>query len=186
MSLNLIRAVARAENNDDVHLGRLLLLLFEASNRNSRNKAIEGITKLAKLDFLLRYPNCLERALVAVNKNTELANVQSYERTTIEAKMIRFKYGPWDARYRRWLSLLASYDLITIEARGRTVYIEITSKGQEVAGQFSASPAYSDIHARSHLVIRMFGSMSATAIKDFVYRVFPELETMKWGEDILL
>jgi hypothetical protein len=184
MSFNLIRAIAGTENNDDLHLGRLLLLLLAANNRSS--KAVEGITKLAKMDFLLRYPNCLERALAADNKKPELAKVKPYERTTIESKMIRFKYGPWDARYRRWLSVLQSRGLVTTEVKGKTVYIELTEIGRDVAGQFAVNSAFSDIATRSQLVVMNFGSMSATGIKDFVYRVFPELETMKWGEDILL
>jgi hypothetical protein len=186
MSFNLVRAIARTENNDDVHLGRLLLLLLAASNRKTKDKAIEGITKLAKLDFLLRYPNCLERALVAKNKKIELAKVQDHERTTIEAKMIRFKYGPWDARYRRWLNLLASRSLVTIDIDKKTVLIDITDKGREVAEQFAANDAYSDITERSELVVKTFGGMTSSGIKDFVYQVFPELETMKWGENILL
>lgn len=186
MSFNLIRAIARTESNDDVHLGRLLLLIQAANNRKKKNKAIEGITKLAKLDFLLRYPNCLERALAAENKSTELAKIQEYERTTIESKMIRFKYGPWDSRYRRWLNLLASRELITVEIDKQTILIDITEKGRKVAEQFSSNPAYNDLAERSELVIKTFGGMSASGIKDFVYKVFPELGNMKWGEDILL
>jgi hypothetical protein len=186
MSFTLIRAIAKIENDDDVHLGRLLLLLLAASNRNKKNKAIEGITKLAKLDFLLRYPNCLERALVAENKSTDLAKVHDFERTSIESKMIRFKYGPWDARYRRWLNLLASRDLITIEMDKQTILIDITDKGRKVAELFAANPAYNDLTERSEVVIKAFGGKSASGIKDFVYRVFPELENMKWGEDIVI
>jgi hypothetical protein len=67
MSLRLVKAVAETENLDDFHLGRLLVLLGSADARKStpltKAKAVEGITKLAKLDFLLRYPTCLGRAL---------------------------------------------------------------------------------------------------------------------------
>lgn len=184
MSFNIVRAVARAENNDEVHLGRLLLLLLAFGNR--RVGAIEGLTKLAKLDFLLRYPNCLERALDADDKDKSIANVQDYERTTIESKMIRFKYGPWDSRYRRWLSLLESRGLVNVHARGRTVYIEITEFGRQVARQFSDDKEYHDLSVRSHIVVKAFGSMTASKIKDFVYEVFPELESLRWGDDIVL
>jgi hypothetical protein len=184
MSFNLIRVIAGTENNDDIHLGRLLLLLLAANEKGS--KSIDGITKLAKLDFLLRYPNCLERALEAENKGAELANVKDYERSTLESKMIRFKYGPWDSRYRRWLNLLTSRDLATIEIQKKTVVIKLTEKGRKIAELFSADASYTDIYFRSQLVIKTFGKMSSSGIKNFVYQVFPELETMKWGEDILL
>jgi hypothetical protein len=107
MSLRLIQAVAETENLDDFHLGRLLVLLASADARKStpatKAKAVEGITKLAKLDFLLRYPTALERALIELGRDPADAKVQSRERSSIEAKMVRFRYGPWDARYRRWL-----------------------------------------------------------------------------------
>ena len=101
MSLRLVKAVAETENLDDFHLGRLLVLLGSADARKStpvtKAKAVEGITKLAKLDFLLRYPTCLERALKELGRDPGEANVQARERTSIEAKMVRFRYGPWDS-----------------------------------------------------------------------------------------
>lgn len=184
MSLRLVRAITAAENNDDFHLGRLLLLLLAVDNNKSQ--PIEGITKLAKLDFLLRYPNCLERALVAVKKGAHQAEVQPYERTTIESKMIRFKYGPWDSRYRRWIGLLSARELVNVEIQKRTIMLSLTDKGREVSKLFSEDPNYRDLNLRSQLVFRVFGRMSASRIKDFIYEVFPELETMKWGEEITL
>src|SRR5580700_8564735 len=110
MSLRLVNAVADSENRDDLHLARLLVLLGSADARRTtpitKAKAVEGITKLAKLDFLLRYPTCLERALSELGRDPREAQVQPRERTSIEAKMVRFRYGPWDGRYRRWLGLL--------------------------------------------------------------------------------
>jgi len=184
MSFNLIRAIAGTENNDDFHLGRLLLLLLAANEIGSNS--IDGITKLAKLDFLLRYPNCLERALEAEKKDVELANVKDYERSTLESKMIRFKYGPWDSRYRRWLNLLSSRHLATIENQKKTVVIGLTEEGRRIAEQFSTDASYTDIYLRSKLIIKSFGKMTSSGIKNFVYQVFPEIESMKWGEDILL
>jgi hypothetical protein len=49
------------EGDDSLHLGRLLVLL-EAFGGRRGDQPIEGLTKLAKLDFLLRYPVYLERA----------------------------------------------------------------------------------------------------------------------------
>jgi hypothetical protein len=182
MSLGLVRAITAAENNDDFHLGRLLLLLLAVDN--NKFQPVEGITKLAKLDFLLRYPNCLERALVAVEKDAKLAEVQPYERTTIESKMIRFKYGPWDSRYRRWIGLLSARGLVNVEIQKRTIMLSLTDRGREVSNLFSKDLTYSDLNLRSQLVFKIFGRMSASRIKDFIYEVFPELETMKWGEEI--
>jgi hypothetical protein len=182
MALELVRAVAMAENSDDFHLGRLLLLMLAIDGNNSQS--VDGITKLAKLDFLLRYPNCLERALFAVNRSVEEADIQAYERTTIESKMIRFKYGPWDNRYRRWIGLLVARGLIKVELDKRTVKLSLTEMGKDTAVIFSQDPAYGDIKLRSQIVKDAFGKMTSSRIKEFIYKTFPELANMKWGEEI--
>ena len=188
MSLRLVRAVAETENLDDYHLGRLLVLLGSAdarkSNPNTKPKAIEGITKFAKLDFLLRYPTVLERVLIALGKPATDAKVAPRERTSIESSMIRFRYGPWDSRYRRWLGLLAARGLVTLAAEGNTVMIGLTDRGRNVASQFRSDPLYEMIAHRSDVAMRAVGSMSATKLKNFVYVVIPEIVDMKWGEEI--
>lgn len=190
MSLRLIKAVAETENLDDFHLGRLLVLLGSADARKStpltKAKAVEGITKLAKLDFLLRYPTCLERALLKLNRDPREAVVRPRERTSIEAKMVRFRYGPWDARYRRWLGLLAARGLVTLGLQGNTVQIGLSDAGRSLAERFREDPLYGDLALRADVVVKAVGSMSATRLKDFVYETIPEIVDMKWGEEIAL
>lgn len=182
MALELVRAVATTETSDAFHLGRLLLLMLAFDD--DKSQPIDDITKFAKLDFLLRYPNCLERALAAVKRSVDEANIQDYERTTIESKMIRFKYGPWDNRYRRWIGLLASRGLIKVDLEKRTIKLSMTEKGRDVATAFSEDPAYGDLKLRSQIVKQAFGKLSSSKIKDFIYKTFPELADMKWGEEI--
>lgn len=183
MSLRLIQAVADSENQDDLHLGRLLVLLGSADARKTtpitKAKAVEGITKLAKLDFLLRYPTCLERALRALGRDGADVAVQSRERTSVETKMIRFRYGPWDARYRRWLGLLSARGLVTLEVAGNTVQIGLTDAGRAVANCMRADPLFAELTLRSDLTVKAVGGLSATRLKDFVYEVIPEIIDMK-------
>lgn len=184
MSLGLVRQIAAAEADDGLHLARLLLLLREAEGPSK--KAVEGITKLAKLDFLLRYPNCLERALVASGRRAADAAVTPQERTTIESKMIRFRYGPWDARYRRWIGLLVARGLAITFVKGVTVHVQLTDPGRDLAEIVARLESFQLLATRSHLIVGAVGKMSATKIKAFVYDVFPELSSMKWGEEIIL
>ena len=44
------------EGDDSLHLGRLLILVDVFAGHKG-DQTIDGITKLAKLDFLLRYPS---------------------------------------------------------------------------------------------------------------------------------
>lgn len=185
MSLSVLKAAADAENADGLHLARLLVLLRSADKRGRKApKPVEGITKLAKLDFLLRYPVYLERALVALNKSPKDAAVLPRERTTVETKMIRFRYGPWDGRYRRWLSLLSSRGLVTLSLSGRKIEIGLTEHGRTVADQLASRPAFEGFATRSAVVISAVGAMSATKLKDFVYEIVPEITDMKWGAEI--
>ena len=156
MSLRLVKAVAETENMDDFHLGRLLVLLRSSDLRRgtseTKAKAVEGITKLAKLDFLLRYPTCLEKALRYQTRDPALAEVVPRERTSIESKMIRFRYGPWDARYRRWLGLLVARGLLRVRLEGHTVQIGLTDAGRTLADQFRENELYADQTRRSDVI----------------------------------
>jgi hypothetical protein len=192
MSLRLIRAAGDIESSDAFHEARLLLLLEHAAGNGEDAKPIEGIMKLAKLDFFVRYPNCLSRALEALPvadrpKRGVDTNIPEEDRNTIEARMIRFRYGPWDMRYRRWLGVLAAKGLIDIYASGRTVHTRITSQGRMVAASImTAYPEHKNLGDRCRLVVRAFSDMGATKLKNFVYQVIPELNGMQWGEEIEL
>lgn len=190
MSLRLVKAAADSENGDDLHLARLILLLgsADASKRSpiTKARAVEGITKLAKMDFLLRYPTCLERTLVALGKSAADVAVKERERTSIETKMIRFRYGPWDARYRRWLGLLSSRGLVRLAVEGNTVVIGMTDAGRALAASLKENPLFGELARRSDITIKAVGSMSATRLKDFVYQAIPEITDMKWGEEIVV
>lgn len=184
MALELVQALARTERDDNLHMARLLMLLDAHSGRS--NKPVEGVTKLAKLDFLLRYPNCLERALVARKKPTAPARVRDFERTTIESKMVRFRYGPWDHRYRRWIALLVGKGLLHAAVEGRTVKLRLTGAGHSAAYALMNSPDLADLSSRAKVVAKTFGTMSGTALKEFVYATFPEITTMRWGDPIII
>ena len=92
MSLDLVEIVTALDRDEDVHLARIIVLLKAFSRPDL--PAIEGITKLAKLDFLLRYPSCLEKALIARGVAAKNIPVDDFERLTIEARMIRVPLRP--------------------------------------------------------------------------------------------
>lgn len=182
MSLRIIRLAAGIESSPEFHQARLLLLLKACGNRS--NKPIDGIMKLAKLDFLLRYPNCLVRVLENLGMQEQAKQITEEERDTIEARMIRFRYGPWDDRYREWISLLVSKRLAEAYVKGRTVKVKLTDEGRQLAATFEKMEEFKDLATRSVFVSTAVGEYSATKLKNFVYEVFPEITTMKWGEKI--
>lgn len=184
MALELARALAATERDDNLHMARLLLLM--AAHAGDKGRPIEGLTKLAKLDFLLRYPNCLERALVAAKMDPSRAEVVEFERTTIESKMVRFRYGPWDHRYRRWVALMAARGLVAVAVKGKTVQLWPTPAGQAMATALADQEPLENLASRAKLVAKSFGNRSGSDLKNFVYATFPELTDMKWGEEIAI
>lgn len=182
MSLKLVHLAADIEQCDDFHAARILLLLKAAAGRSQ--KPIQGIMKIAKMDFLLRYPNCLVQVLTALGKKEAASQIPDQERYTIEAKMIRFRYGPWDSRYRRWIGILVSKGLALAFVDGRTINVGITKAGCETAGIFEKMEDFVPLSNRCRIVVSAVGGFSATKLKEFVYEVFPEIGSMQWGQQI--
>lgn len=188
--MTLFQILSDLEDNDNLHLSRLLILLRAFAER-SRSGTVEGLTKLAKLDFLLRYPVYLERALEARKKAkpadnikpVEEAAVQDHERHSVESAMVRFKFGPWDHRYRRFLNLLVAHGLATIALQGRTYHIGLTESGIAKADELAAREENADIAARTRVIKRHF-DMGGTTLMNFVYATFPEIVSLRLGEEI--
>lgn len=174
--------VAWLEGDDALQLGRLLVLM-RAFGGKSGYQPVQGLTKLAKLDFLLRYPAYLERALTARGVSSQEPKVEDHERNSVEAHMVRYRYGPWDHRYRRLLNTLVGLGLVHIESDKRTVIIRLSEDGKQAADALAHDPAYGTIVARAGLLKRHF-DIGATNLMDFIYATFPEVVSLSLGETI--
>lgn len=182
MSLDLVEIVTALDKDEDVHLARIIVLL-KAFSQPGVPAAIEGITKLAKLDFLLRYPSCLEKALIARGVSPKNIPVDDFERLTIEARMIRYRYGPWDHRYRRFLNILVARRLAVVRTDGRTIHIDLTPQGDDLAEKLIESPGFSRVYERA-VLLRKHLNLKARALMEFIYERFPELTSLEFNEGI--
>jgi hypothetical protein len=180
--MSLFDRLALLENNDSLHLGRLLVLLSAFVGKDETG-SVDGLTKLAKLDFLLRYPVNLERALQVRGGRGADAKVEDYERKSIESGMVRYRFGPWDFRYRRFLNTLVSRGLVGVTTEGRTIKIRLTLAGREVAEELSSAPEFATMARRAKLLKRHC-DLSATNLMKFIYETFPELGAMRAGTRI--
>jgi hypothetical protein len=182
--MNLLEILISLEDNDEIHLARLLLLLRAFAGQKG-NKTINGLTKMVKLDFLLRYPVYLERALQARGSSPTRAEVLDHERKSVESAMIRYHYGPWDPRYRRFINLLVGKGLAQVSFQGRTIRVGLTSSGLEKASILSRDDSFEDIVSRAHLLKTHF-DIGAMRLKNFIYETFPEIVSLKLGQEIRL
>jgi hypothetical protein len=157
---------------------RLLLLISEFSS--GTREGVAGRTKLAKLDFLLRYPAYFERAL-AVRVPDVRAPDSGDESNNIETPMVRFRYGPWDPAYFALLGALIGRRLIVVVPGARGLAYRATDQGKILAEQLAQNDAWSQTAERVVLLRRHF-DLAGTTLKNFIYREFPEVVGAQWGE----
>lgn len=180
--MDLVRAVADLDQSPGLHAARLLILL-SVFKEGKQDGAIEGLTKLAKLDFLLRYPVMLERALEAKGCSIREVQLEDYERHSVESEMVRYRFGPWDHRYREFLNILVAKNLASISIEGRKVVIVATDLGQDRAGQLAEDDLFKPYQWRAKLLKRHF-DLTATNLMRFIYDTFPEIVSLRSNSPI--
>lgn len=159
-----------ADDLIEFHASRLLLLILLCGiqSRAEGTYRIEGLTKLAKLDFFVRYPDFFRRA--AAHFNTTVAT----DTAPPESKMIRFHYGPWDKRYYQVLPYLEARNLLTVVKAGNAYNFSLTPKGVDIGKQLSNDPSFLTLASRMREVKRVLGARSGSSLKDLVYYLFEE------------
>ncbi len=152
---------------DDVlefHAARLLLLL-RLCGKSGR---IEGLTKMAKLDFFVRYPQFFEFACKKLGMEVSVSVRQ------VESSMIKFHYGPWDHRYYHILSYLEAKDLVSITANGNMYQLKLTEQGSEAAGFLATDSAFLNVARHMKEVKKALGNKSGSRLKKLVYEIFKD------------
>ena len=179
--INTISA-GRSVYADDIlefHASRILLLIFHCGIKKKDNSGIiiEGLTKLAKLDFFIRYPKFFEIVADRLKKQVK-AN-----RRDIESKMIRFHYGPWDERYYQLLPYLEAKNLITIVKVGAMYELNLTALGLNISKTLSDNYKFEPLVKDMKNVKKVLGSYSGNKLKELVYEVFGDEVTIKKLKD---
>src|ERR1700761_7810045 len=78
---------------------RVLLLIDGFSRKATGPRTLEGRVKLAKLDFLLRYPRHLATVLASRGLRDAELQILNRQDSPLESRMMRYRYGPWDPSY---------------------------------------------------------------------------------------
>ncbi len=113
--------------------GRVLLLINAFSGTADKPRQLEGRLKLAKLDFLVRYPKYLARVLVDRNVSAKAVESVAPEPTPLEDKMIRYRYGPWDPSYYAVLGSLIGRGLVEPIPFKHGIGYRVTNRGRDLA-----------------------------------------------------
>lgn len=114
-----------------VHAGRVLVLVDAFTGSTGR---LRGLPKLARLDFLLRFPVYLEAVLRERGRELPFALRATYdERGASEGAHVRWEYGPWDHRYYPLLGRLVGQGLLSAEWLSGELILRRTPAGHDVA-----------------------------------------------------
>ena len=94
--------------------------------------------------------------------------------------MVRYRFGPWDHRYRAFLNILVAKGLLSVSVEGRKVVISLTEPGRQRATELADSPSFEQYARRSSLLKRHF-DLTATNLMRFIYETFPEILSLRSG-----
>jgi hypothetical protein len=163
-----------ADDIVEFHAARLILLMSICGT----NGRIDGLTKMAKLDFFARYPDFFEVARAAVSsksdENDDLHKAVRLVEETVESAMVRHHYGPWDKRYYHVLAHLEAKGLITVSKDGKSYRIALTDLGRDRAKALAAKPSFAPLVNRMREVKETFGKKNGNFLKTLIYRLFDE------------
>jgi DNA-binding PadR family transcriptional regulator len=165
---------------DDIlefHAARLLLLIKICGEKGS----LKGLTKLAKLDFFIRYPQFFKRAAKYIGEDLGQCNT-NFE---AESTMVRYHYGPWDQRYYHVLAYLEAKGLIEATKEGSAIILNLTDIGNESSIKLERSTSFAPIVDQMRQVKKALGNKKGTELKNLVYEVFDEeVSKLSMGEVI--
>ena len=158
-----------ADDIVEFHAARLLLLM-EICGVKGR---IDGLTKMAKLDFFTRYPDFFSVAHEAITTQSP-KTVSQHGEDPVESAMVRHHYGPWDKRYYHVLAYLEARSLTVVRKEGKSYQISLTDLGRQRAQALAAQEPFKPLVARMKEVKKAFGGKTGTFLKNLIYRLFDE------------
>jgi len=180
------RATAQARFRPSREAEARLLLLIDAFSRKAdgSERYLEGRVKLAKLDFLIRYPRHFRQVLLARGARPDQLEQIDPAEAPMDSRMIRYRYGPWDPSYYAVLGSLIGRGLVQIGPLGSSSgYGYRTSEaGARLASALRSDESFSNLDARLVLA-RRYLDKAGNTLKGYLYEI-PEIADANWEEDL--
>jgi hypothetical protein len=163
---------------------RVLLLIDEFSRKTTGPRTLEGRVKLAKLDFLLRYPKHLATLLARRGISESVRKDLELQDSPLESRMMRYRYGPWDPSYFAVLGSLVGRRLVdVVPAQGTSALgYRTTDSGAALAVDLKEDGAFDDIIGRIKLLRRHL-DLTGETLKRLLYDL-PEVANATWHEEL--
>ena len=154
------------------HQARVLLLVTSVAAEPEHNRKLDGLTKLAKLDFFVRYPVLATVVLesLSMDDRMHLSLEDRVNPTTVQDPMTRYKYGPWDDRYYPVIGALVARGLLKYgKGRRGSVSLIPTDAGNALAAELAADVVWSEVADRCGAVAAASRGMTGNALKELIY-----------------
>jgi hypothetical protein len=151
---------------------RILLLVVAVANSKGHAKKLDGLTKLAKLDFLVRYPWFAPRVLSGLSATDPRLHLpdESDPSEPLDSPMIRYKFGPWDDRYYAIIGALVGRGLLQYRASRRgNVALAPSALGKRTATDLGNTSAWASVADRCGLIAEASAGMTGNELKELVY-----------------
>ena len=149
----------------------------------SKLRTLEGRVKLAKLDFLLRYPQYLVRILQSRGVDEPIIVSIISEETPLHERMIRYRYGPWDPSYYAVLGSLIGRGLVDAVPIRRGIGYRTTNLGRHVVHQILSDDVWASVDQHAKLARRHL-DLAGKTLKDLLYEAIPEMTNADWYEEL--
>lgn len=159
------------------HQSRVLLLVEAVAADPGHARKLDGLTKLAKLDFLVRYPGLAPAVLAELQLTDPRLHIEDPDfPTRVDDPMIRYKYGPWDDRYYPVIGALVSRGLLKyVKGRRGSVALAPTPSGRSLASNLKGAAIWGDVADRCAVIAEATGGMSGNHLKTLIYANLPAL-----------
>ena len=161
---------------------RVLLLVNAVAQLPGNAGKLDGLTKLAKLDFIARYPALA--AKICRELGIEEVAIVSVSAPTA-SPMVRYRYGPWDDQYYPVIGALVGRGLSRYAAgRKGSVGLAPTASGRELEARLRSDPEWAEIASHYDEIARTFGTLSGNKLKQAIYAALPELLDMPYRTEL--
>ena len=163
---------------------RVLLLIDGFSRKTTGPRSLEGRVKLAKLDFLLRYPKHLATVLASRGiREADRVRLQQQD-SPLESRMMRYRYGPWDPSYFAVLGSLVGRGLVDVfPAEGTNALgYRTTPDGAALAEHLTEDGAFDEVIGRI-MLLRRHLDLTGESLKKMLYGL-PEVADATWHEEL--
>lgn len=175
--MEVYKILETVEGDLNTQLARLMILINDLCGVQ-HNKKVEGVNKLAKLDFLLKSPSYLKKGLTKLNTHVTI-DIKSFEINSIESKMNLYRYIPWDENYRKLLNIIIAKGLVNISFEKDDYFIQISQLGITIVEELQKDRYFKEFSNRSKIISTHFGSYSEGYLNNFFGLNFPEIGSFK-------